>query len=192
MTASTSAGEDMTISTFKKIVDLMSGRWLIFFGGEPTLHPNFEEMLEISKEAGVGVSVITNGSHKRRSLKMYDVMQREKSGNRTLAAIISSDEFHDQKMVDVEVREKYTKMGLFKERVTGTISLMGRGSTFFNEVHSSEHTYVFGKHCGIGGVFDVNGDVKACLCADSRVIGNVHKSKVSLTELRGLRGCSVY
>ena len=55
----------MGIDTFKKIADEVGqyGAWLrISGGGEPTIHPNFFELMKYAKEKGCKIGIITNGS----------------------------------------------------------------------------------------------------------------------------------
>ena len=48
------------LSQAKEVMGITS---VVFTGGEPTLHPDFERILEVSKQNGIKVSFVTNGWH---------------------------------------------------------------------------------------------------------------------------------
>ncbi len=57
--------DDMTMECFLKIMKVISApmdvKKIVFIGGEPTIHPNFIEMLSLAKKTIEKVSLITNG-----------------------------------------------------------------------------------------------------------------------------------
>ncbi len=79
---STSEGNDMAPETLRAIVDkfavkmIKRGEPLVLAGGEPTLNPNLFEMIEIGRNAGLDVYVLTNGSITDSALRLCEMAKR--------------------------------------------------------------------------------------------------------------------
>lgn len=82
----TAQGEDMTMKTFRKAIELSKGN-VVLGGGEPTIHPRFMEMLTYALSHKQRVTVITNGSNTDISLKLAKI--------KGIKAILSQDQWHD-------------------------------------------------------------------------------------------------
>lgn len=101
-------GIDITIETFKKACKLAEDRGDNIFlgGGEPTLHPNFSEILGIAlmyncyDDSSVGI--ITNGSNTEISIKLA---RMAKAG--VIYAGLSQDIYHDE--IDESVVKAFQK-----------------------------------------------------------------------------------
>ena len=67
-------GEQLDLETIKATLETLCRHGLksviLIGGGEPTLHPDFEEIVRISKTAGLQVGVVTNGSKLKKVAKV--------------------------------------------------------------------------------------------------------------------------
>ena len=79
--------------------------WICIGGGEPTLHPKFWEIIDISLKYGFPCVPI-NGKNKKDALKLIEL-----SDKNLLRVVLSLDEWHEP--IDVEVVEAFQK-GLVK------------------------------------------------------------------------------
>lgn len=124
----TAEGEDMSLETFRKALKLCEEYGQIPFigGGEPTLHPLFEQMLmeamPVAVEQGSIVGVITNGSMNRRALMIatltkFDLVDGE----------LSQDAYHDP--IDDEVRDAFIKAGTKRGSFNSGIRDTSKGGT---------------------------------------------------------------
>lgn len=77
--------EDVTMDEFKRVLkELGPGPEIRLLGGEPTLHPNFIEMLEFIHENGNDANFSTNGYVLSQNKEMVDkLFEIEKSGKLT-------------------------------------------------------------------------------------------------------------
>jgi hypothetical protein len=100
----------MSLATFRKALQLCEDFGCIPFigGGEPTLHPQFEQMLceaiPVAAEQGGKLGVITNGGITRRA-KM--IASLTKAG--VIHGELSQDEYHDE--IDEDVVNAFVQAG---------------------------------------------------------------------------------
>lgn len=114
----------MSISTFSQIVD-WAGRHLLkeitLLGGEPSLHPNFLDMIPLARHKGLQVRVVTNGTTKfRRALESNLV------GAHNLARVAISLDSANQK-----VQDRLRGRGAWRDAMD-TIDLLQKHSVIFD------------------------------------------------------------
>ena len=63
-----------------------------FTGGEPTLHPQWDALIDALKERGVGYRMVTNGWHMRRIMPSID---RHPPGGVRVSLSGATEEVHD-------------------------------------------------------------------------------------------------
>ena len=154
-------------------------------GGEPTLHPNFWEMVELSMASGyVGKKIwmATNGSQKETTKKLAEMAQKG-----LISVSVSVDRFRPP--LDSEVKEWFTKeekdekdeKDLRSFYINNIPLKMGRGKRLRG---------VTG--CCCQAIFITpNGDVHQCGCPDRLKIGDVFKGyKYIYYGTLGLPSCS--
>lgn len=86
----TKEGEDMSFSTFKKIIDGGHSDYAFLGGGEPTLNKDFEKMLMYALGRCESVSMVTNGSRTNLAITLAGMNQ---IGH--FSCELSQDEYHD-------------------------------------------------------------------------------------------------
>ena len=93
--SATKDGEDMPIKVFKKILDKWyreiecGDGYVTLGGGEPTLHPEFWDMVELAWKYGTPW-MVTNGSNKKAALLIADLAKKG-----YLHGVLSLDKWHD-------------------------------------------------------------------------------------------------
>lgn len=124
----TAQGQDMSLTTFRKALQLCEnyGQLPFIGGGEPTLHPKFEQFLleamPVAAEQGSIVGVITNGSIPRRA-KM--IASLTKAG--VIGGELSQDPYHDP--IPQEVVDMFVQCGEKLGRYNSTIRDTSQGGT---------------------------------------------------------------
>jgi hypothetical protein len=100
-------GEHMPLEVFKEIlkkwytaIDEKDG-FVVLGGGEPTLHPQFWDIVGASYPYGM-TWLATNGSNKKDALTLCEMAKRG-----ALHAVLSLDKWHDP--IDEEVVKKFTE-----------------------------------------------------------------------------------
>ena len=184
----TEVGEDMNMDVFKKAVDLSAEYMdsVVLGGGEPTLHPQFLEMLGYAiiccpdVEDG-GVFIATNGSNKDISLKLAHLAK-----NCVISACLSLDDYHDISMVDKSVIKAFTRPG---GRGVGYYESYGgyHENSDYREIRDVTGKEILSGRCTWGEpdrcicpglcVYP-NGDVYACGCEDSPKLCTVDNFKI--------------
>ncbi len=101
----TEEGEDMSVGDFKNILYEHRPEFMVIGGGEPTLHPDFFEILFYAMSIG-DVWMATNGSNTEISLALAE-MNRVKDG--IFKCVLSQDEYHDP--IDRVVISAFESMG---------------------------------------------------------------------------------
>lgn len=172
----TTSGEHMSMQTFRQCLPLIAGdEALCIGGGEPTLHPNFREILiECIAASPEQVAVITNGSVKKNALLLAKLAKRE-----VIYAQLSTDYFHDASLVDREVYAAFEALpdGL---RHGSDYYVYGQGSAVVNGL-AEPGTCSDGRkssyfQCACEGAhIRPNGNITWCGCEDAPVIGHVSK-----------------
>ena len=105
--SATTAGEDMSLKTFKKILDKFHPQiecgdgYVVLGGGEPTLNKEFWQMVELAWKYGTPW-MVTNGSNKKDSLLIAGMAKKG-----YLHGVLSIDKWHDP--ISREVIDAFTK-----------------------------------------------------------------------------------
>jgi len=106
-------GEDMTRATWQEAIDLAvdRGDHISLGGGEPTLHPDFWEILgQCMGQSDEALWLATNGSQTRTAIALAALARRG-----ILGVALSLDDFHDP--IDPEVVEAFSD-GLHRVRAS--------------------------------------------------------------------------
>lgn len=156
-------GEFMSPATLAKAIDIAErySSNIDIGGGEPTEHPKFWEYFGAIMAAKVDyVWMATNGSNTDIALALTGISNCEK-----FSCELSRDEWHDP--IDDRVVlafEENENCGI--RTVTKIVS---QGSAVVNHIGATDN-------CHCSGIFIMpKGQVKACACLDSPIIGNVHE-----------------
>ena len=99
-------GEDMDMETFKAALNFAESYGfenIAIGGGEPTVHPQFWEMLGLAVLWGVDVWLATNGKRKKDALRLAKAAEK-----RIVAVDLSLDEWHEP--IDYEVSDAFRVM----------------------------------------------------------------------------------
>lgn len=136
-------------------------------GGEPTLHPQFGDILAecIAKSDMAGC--ITNGTNRGWSLILAALGSNK--GNEHFYSALSQDEFHDVDMVDDDVVEAFEKYADI--RSVTRISPVGRAADL--EYGLPDGMSISSGCCCDEWVIDPNGDIRPCGCPDAPIMGNI-------------------
>lgn len=170
----TTQGQDMTLETFRKVLTLCSDHGSIPFigGGEPTLHPKFEQFLleAIATAAEIGdgpVGIITNGSIRRRAMMIAKLTKAE-----IISGSLSQDQYHDP--IDIDVIDAFGD-NIWDTSKGGTRDPLphGRGKNWYDKEYIEEGTDP-GDCCCSNWVVDPDGKIHQCGCDDSPIIGNAN------------------
>jgi hypothetical protein len=99
----------MSLATFRQALELCSDAYQAPFlgGGEPTIHPLFEQMLLEAMgtcDEDLRVGIITNGGIKRRALILAQLTKAH-----VINAELSLDEYHDP--IHPDVVKAFQKIG---------------------------------------------------------------------------------
>jgi MoaA/NifB/PqqE/SkfB family radical SAM enzyme len=164
----TNKGTDMSIITFRKALEIAHDydHHIVIGGGEPTVHPRFEQML-LESVAGSSEEtrpwLATNGKIKRKALMLADLA---KAG--IIGCDLSQDMWHED--IDEEVVETFQDLGSSIGRfthirdVSGSVSRVGRAKTWGDT-----------NDCACDDTFVTpTGVIKQCGCPRSPVIGHVN------------------
>lgn len=81
----------MSRHIFLKALRMGLNRNVTIGGGEPTLHPNFWELLSIAIASGIDIRVVTNGSLEQESITLAELGRKG-----VIRAQLSLDEWHQQ------------------------------------------------------------------------------------------------
>lgn len=120
-------GKDMSWETYVQAINVsMDESRITLGGGEPTLHPQFMEMLEYAiseRPSGTIVSIITNGSNTAISLKLADMTEQG-----IISAALSQDQWHDP--IDEVVVARFKDMGRIhtSAKTNKDVVSVGRGA----------------------------------------------------------------
>ena len=159
----TTKGEDMSLDTFKRIIDeYCIDNYITLGGGEPTLNPKFNDMLMYSLAHCESVFMVTNGSITDTAITLAALNSVDK-----FTCLLSQDEYHD--FIDPKVIEAFYKasedVGRKNEfqqdfiRDAGS-NLIPVGRALTNEIADES---IIG--CGTGGpIIKPSGEAYWCIC----------------------------
>jgi len=168
----TEKGEDMSLETFQKAINLASDNeeYICLGGGEPTIHPLFErfllEAIAIS-DKDVPPYIVTNGKETNRAIMIARLIK-----NGVIGGKLSQDIYHES--IDPKVVKMFKKIG--DHGITGISNV-----TKDNLVYSGRAKRIKNSHggspvkrCFCEEIFvRPNGIIYQCGCKDAPVIGNV-------------------
>jgi len=167
-------GEDMSMETYKQALNFSSdygSEGISLGGGEPTLHPQFWEMLGLALAWGFYVWLATNGSRKEDTFRLLDraVDMPDKVG-----VDLSLDEWHDP--IDQQVIDRFRLLepkGFPRE---GQAAVSVRTIRAPIRVGRAKQLLDWETRDGCpceGWMVLPDGHIKACGCEDSPVLGDV-------------------
>jgi len=165
----TEQGEDMAIETFQAACEYDEPS---IGGGEPTLHPQFADILRIAMDHTYdgSVGIITNGTQTTWAKLL---MHMAKAG--IVWARLSEDSYHPWYAVDDEVRRGFTEMSALNNTTDGREPMyVGRAiKTYYDGVDPREvRRELIGCDCN-NLLVKPNGDIHHCSCPGARKIGDV-------------------
>lgn len=194
------AGEHMSFSTFKKLLDrwhkdiLKYKKSISIGGGEPTIHPEFWKILGYAMSYG-RPWLATNGKETDDALALCKLAKKGRIG-----ATLSLDEWHEP--IDDRVIQAFKKnMIIFKENKYG-YRLFGDRPGDRREIRTVVIPYPRGKWTkkGIRNTYRCNcktprvkpdGTITLCSCEDAPAIGTVEEGiyeKFKYVQLSGIKG----
>ena len=194
----TNQGEDMSLETFQKALQL-AGDYIQLGGGEPTIHPQFREFLFLALGAG-DVWLATNGSQTETALILCKMARKG-----VIGCALSRDYYHDE--IDWDVIEAFQD-GMERQLITNDKG--GRYYSDFGYVPKGQQGYGRQENehdrreirdvshniskrgraeenelyhedtCSCPGLMvRPNGDVHVCGCDGSPCLGNVNDENAS-------------
>ena len=167
----TSKGQDMTLDTFKRAMQLVEdyGSDLSIGGGEPTLHPEFWQFLgyALSKEFEGPLWLATNG---KRTADALALAKLAKTG--AIACALSQDKWHER--VEPRVVQAFTRPSAYSHTYNDS------HPNDFREIRNITAPFNAGRwksgerRCVCPDlVVQPDGKITQCGCLDSPVVGNV-------------------
>lgn len=176
------AGKHMTRETWCNAIvfarDYSGSDFVAIGGGEPTLHPEFFDILKYALDSFEYVWLATNGTRKAKMKRLYNIINQEDHAiyqEDKLTVALSTDYYHDHSKVDAWVYNTWQRSVRFKRNgfelrnVSGGVIAVGRAKR--TGVWSLPDTK---SNCVCNGIFiNPDGDIKPCGCLDSPVIGHV-------------------
>jgi MoaA/NifB/PqqE/SkfB family radical SAM enzyme len=164
----------MTKRTFKKACEIACyyGDTIVLGGGEPTLHPLFEEFLGIAMIAtarnDLGIYIATNGTNEYLTLNLLELSKRSEG---LLCCQVSHDNYHEMDLVSDKVYELAEKYHALKPAYH--IAAAGRAKGKLDAE----------KRCCCDDLFiNPHGDVYLCGCRISKLCNITHKKNISIIE----------
>ena len=136
-------------------------------GGEPTLHPDFFEILEKCLYGFDYTWLATNGSQTDSMFSLADIMINNEYTDLedSLRVALSQDSFHDP--INKEVINLW-EHNTWEIRNAGTGGLLNQGRTKENQLAAND-----GCAC-TSHLIQPNGKIRLCGCLDSPIIGNIY------------------
>jgi MoaA/NifB/PqqE/SkfB family radical SAM enzyme len=173
----TSEGIDMSLKTFRRIIEYYQPESIDLGGGEPTIHPKFWQFLMLAIINCENVWLATNGSKTKIALALAKLAQKG-----VINCDLSQDDYHapiDEKVVKAFTRKSYDPLySIYKEER----DCRGIRNTTKNKLPYNSGRCDFGEDgcccCGEPVIYP-DGSVKQCGCYDSPIVGNVFDDEVN-------------
>lgn len=186
-------GEHMSMEVYERVLEMSEqfGSWVVLSGGEPTLHPNFMEMLFMAVKSyqdshcDIMPWLATNGSKRDTALWLAHHSGEYVDHSEVLEAAdeygialnyseegyfsvsLSYDYWHDKHMVNQDVLEVFKQM---KRNRTGE----GIRDVSNKEVAAGHYSGIGSDNCCCPDLqVKTNGDVFVCGCNHAPRIGNI-------------------
>ncbi len=150
------------------------GTTITIGGGEPTLHPEFEHFLILAIAASEEWDrpfIVTNGSHKERSLLILELTEKE-----LVDGHLSYDQYHDMSMVDGVVFDGFRTI---RNGLWGDESGYRDGPTLVATGRARQIEGAKKGDCACQATFiQPNGVIRQCGCPRSPKIGHVKEGSL--------------
>jgi organic radical activating enzyme len=171
-------GTNMSVGTAQTLIDVACEHdfGVTLGGGEPTIHPDFDELLDYSLERaakyGTHVWFATNGKQTKKAHKLLDKYEKIKNYSPELLDIeLSQDYYHEA--IHPSVVNRFKRLGTtiygFNTAIRSSANngLANAGFAKLNEIADEDNTDC----CCPALQFRANGLVRFCGCDDSPVLG---------------------
>lgn len=163
--SATKKGVDMSMEVFKAAINFDT-ETVSIGGGEPTVHPQFWEMMGYAIGHVDYVWLATNGKLTDTAVTLAKLAERG-----VIGCALSIDDYHEE--IDTRVQGAFNKQGRQRDNdsreirnVSSQIMARGRGRNIPGAKDE----------CCCSELFVLpNGDIKACGCEDAPLVGNVFK-----------------
>ena len=169
----TNNGEDMSLETWGKAMEMSDGS-ISLGGGEPTLHPQFWQMLgeSIGDQYCEYVWLATNGSQTRTAIALAGMA---KAG--VIGCALSQDPWHDE--IDERVVEAFTRD---KREYSG----YDNRTPDAREIRDVSQNVINGGRCDWGSdgcvcpdlIIEPDGTIRGCGCDDAPTFGTVYAPEI--------------
>lgn len=165
----------MPMAKVESLLDLYADTGLLrirYSGGEPTLHPNFQEILEYGKQLGLYQVVFTNGQHVTEKAVMF---WKEMNVGEVLISLHGSETTHDTLT---------GKPGSYRKAIGAIFSTLSAGISVVVEMTLIQQN--------LGEIFNTINTLKALGVKQFRLMRYVNRGKdddvfsVSLAEMSSL------
>ena len=182
----TSKGRDMQWATVQRAVEFsistLGEEHVTIGGGEPTLHPQFFDIIELCLTKFYSTMIITNGSQMEVMYRLADILDEndyDKEGENciiprspeSLQVELSQDPYHstiNKGVVDLwKASAKRNKSYGVRDVSKNRKGLMNRGRAKINQLGSDDS-------CACADILiKPSGKIKACGCDSAPIIGDV-------------------
>ncbi|MCJ7423075.1 radical SAM protein [Candidatus Bathyarchaeota archaeon] len=168
----TAEGEDMSTEVVDAALSFAKANRsrIVLGGGEPTLHPRFDDILRdaiASNTSRDTIGVVTNGTIEETALRLAAMDKRD------VTAALSYDQFHDHSAVSDKVRLAFGK--LYPTRME-KIADQGRAKkNDLSPYPSDRYRICLGSPCGGLHVLP-DGRIYGCVCDDAPLFGRIQDS----------------
>lgn len=176
-------GQHMLYSDFYQAVMFAQDHtdFITIGGGEPTMHPRFWEILELSLRNFSGVWMATNGSKRKEMMRLASIIENEDRENFSDPDDIDIIWNHDEKLVVALSDDKWhgrihhsvSNMWKTRSRINKHYEIR-QVSKLANQGRAKKHGLPTEDVCICEGTFiNPKGEIKLCGCRNSPIIGNI-------------------